>query len=105
MGLLLNLELHLNIYIIEFITHSLGSLARYQSMLQTEAEMDGRTGDAQSSAMSDLQSRHLVLQLAVALDHCHSKGVVHRNVSPRSVLLDTGCNLKLSGWFYSCLSQ
>ncbi|HEV1286986.1 MAG TPA: serine/threonine-protein kinase [Bryobacteraceae bacterium] len=35
---------------------------------------------------------------ALALDHAHSKGLIHRNLTPESLLLDDDGNLKITGF-------
>ncbi len=41
-----------------------------------------------SDCLSHLQVRHIIEQLAAALAHSHSRGVVHRDIKPSNIMLD-----------------
>ena len=40
-------------------------------------------------------------QLLLALEHCHTRGVMHRNISPQQILLSPDGILKLAGFTYA----
>ncbi len=42
-----------------------------------------------------LQTRHIMQQLVSALEYCHRKGIVHRDIKLDNVLLDKNYNVKL----------
>mmetsp|Transcript_8393 Transcript_8393/g.20924 ORF Transcript_8393/g.20924 Transcript_8393/m.20924 type:complete len:390 (-) Transcript_8393:266-1435(-) len=51
------------------------------------------------AAVTDLDVRHYMFQLLRALDFCHSKGIMHRDVKPGNVLIDHGKReLRLIDW-------
>ncbi len=50
------------------------------------------TGDC----LSHLQVRHIIEQLAAALAHSHSRGVVHRDIKPSNIMLDEDGNAILT---------
>lgn len=51
------------------------------------------------SVLSDLDVRYYMFQLLVALDFCHSRGIMHRDVKPGNVLIDhTKRELTLIDW-------
>jgi casein kinase II subunit alpha len=37
---------------------------------------------------NDLDVRYYILELLKALDFCHSKGIMHRDVKPHNVMID-----------------
>ncbi|EFJ42564.1 hypothetical protein VOLCADRAFT_83608 [Volvox carteri f. nagariensis] len=50
-------------------------------------------------AVTDLDVRYYIFQLLIALDYCHSRGIMHRDVKPGNVLIDhTKRELKLIDW-------
>lgn len=49
--------------------------------------------------LSDLDIRYYILELLKALDFCHSKGVMHRDVKPHNVMIDhSRRELRLIDW-------
>ena len=49
--------------------------------------------------LSDEEIRSYMYQVLVALDYCHSKGIMHRDVKPMNIIVDTSTKtLKLIDW-------
>ena len=49
--------------------------------------------------LSDADVRHYMYQLLLALDFCHSRGVMHRDVKPHNVMIDPAARtLRLIDW-------
>lgn len=49
--------------------------------------------------LSDLEVRHYMRELLVALDFCHSQGIMHRDVKPHNVMIDHEARkLRLIDW-------
>ena len=46
--------------------------------------------------MTSSQVRYLIAELMVALEHVHSKGVIHRDVNPTNLLVDEGGHIILA---------
>ncbi|KAM0058557.1 putative protein kinase CAMK-CAMKL-CHK1 family [Helianthus debilis subsp. tardiflorus] len=44
-------------------------------------------------------------QLINAVDYCHSRGIYHRNLKPKKLLLDASGNLKVTDFVSSALAQ
>ena len=38
--------------------------------------------------MTDMDVRYYTYQLLLALDECHSKGIIHRDIRPENLLID-----------------
>lgn len=52
-----------------------------------------------SQSLSDLEVRLYLFQLLKALDFCHSKGIIHRDVKPRNIIVNPKSKvLKLIDW-------
>ena len=52
-----------------------------------------------SQHLSDLEIRYFLFQILKALDFCHSKGIVHRDVKPRNIIVNPNTKqLKLIDW-------
>lgn len=51
------------------------------------------------STMSDLDIRFYLFELLKALDYCHSKGIMHRDVKPQNIIVNPHKRiLKLIDW-------
>lgn len=49
--------------------------------------------------MTDMENRYYLYQLFKALDYCHSKGVMHRDVKPQNIIVNPQKKiLKLIDW-------
>jgi casein kinase II subunit alpha len=49
--------------------------------------------------MTDLDIKYYIFQLLKALDYCHSKGVMHRDVKPQNIIVNANKKiLKLIDW-------
>lgn len=49
-----------------------------------------------AAPVSDLRAAHIVGELAVAVDHAHQRGVLHRDIKPQNVLMTPGGTAMLS---------
>lgn len=47
----------------------------------------------------------LLFQILDAIKHCHSAGVVHRDVKPENILLDQDFNIKLTDFGFAKILQ
>lgn len=54
----------------------------------------------ESKSFSEAMSAKIVVQLANALDYCHSKNVIHRDLKPENLLLSHNGEIKIAdfGW-------
>lgn len=49
--------------------------------------------------LSDLDIRYYIFQILLALDYCHSQGIMHRDVKPHNVMIDhENRKLRLIDW-------
>lgn len=63
------------------------------------------TGLSPRQALEPAHARELFIQLLRGLDHCHTRGVVHRNIKPAQILID-GVDedvVKICGFSHACL--
>lgn len=52
-----------------------------------------------SQHLSDLEIRYYLFQLLKAVDFCHSRGIIHRDVKPRNIIVNPKSKqLKLIDW-------
>ncbi|XP_067015329.2 phosphorylase b kinase gamma catalytic chain, skeletal muscle/heart isoform isoform X1 [Anabrus simplex] len=52
-------------------------------------------------ALSEKKTRYIMRQLFEALQHVHSKSIVHRDVKPENILLDDNFNIKLTDFGFA----
>ena len=55
----------------------------------------------QPLGLSELEAKQVVGQLALAIDHVHSHGIVHVDVTPRNVFIDDGGVVKLGDFGFA----
>ncbi|KAJ0702798.1 putative protein kinase CAMK-CAMKL-CHK1 family [Helianthus annuus] len=55
--------------------------------------------------MNEDEARYYFQQLINAVDYCHSRGVYHRDLKPKNLLLDASGNLKVTDFVWSALAQ
>lgn len=60
--------------------------------------MERFDGKPLSGRLSPERLSAILKSAALALDHAHSKGLIHRNLTPDSLLLDEDGNLKVTGF-------
>ncbi|KAI9283202.1 kinase-like domain-containing protein [Sporodiniella umbellata] len=59
-------------------------------------EMDLRLGLEQQMTLEEVQVRHYVACIGIALDHLQSQRIVHRDIKPENILLDAANYAHLS---------
>ncbi|XP_067631675.1 uncharacterized protein Sik3 isoform X2 [Eurosta solidaginis] len=71
--------------------------------LVTEYAANGEIFDllAENGPMKELEAARLFTQLVLAVQYCHSMGVVHRDLKAENVLLDKDMNIKLADFGFS----
>ena len=55
--------------------------------------------------LSETDARRLFQQLIDAIDHCHYRGVYHRDLKPQNLLLDSKGNLKVTDFGLSAFRK
>ncbi|KAM0037941.1 putative protein kinase CAMK-CAMKL-CHK1 family [Helianthus debilis subsp. tardiflorus] len=55
--------------------------------------------------MNEDEARYYFQQLINAVDYCHSRGIYHRDLKPKNLLLDASGNLKVTDFVSSALAQ
>lgn len=51
--------------------------------------------------LSEKKTRHIMLQLLLAVNHMHQNNVVHRDLKPENILMDENLELKISDFGFS----
>ncbi|KAM7345928.1 salt-inducible kinase 3 isoform 2-T6 [Cochliomyia hominivorax] len=71
--------------------------------LVTEYASNGEIFDhlVENGRMKEPEAARVFTQLVSAVDYCHSKGVVHRDLKAENVLLDRDMNIKLADFGFS----
>ena len=54
---------------------------------------------------SEKKARRIMKQVFEALKHCHSKGVIHRDIKMENILLDEDQNIKLTDFGFAKILQ
>ena len=75
-----------------------------RSLLQKSESSRGELGDGGGGlrlGLSELQSQFIISQVLLALDACHSYRVLHRNIRPESILIDSSGYVKLTDFSYA----
>jgi serine/threonine-protein kinase SIK3 len=61
--------------------------------------------------MTEVEARRIFHQIVAAVNYCHKRNVVHRDLKAENLLLDSKMDIKLAGeyesemfvWLFSCL--
>jgi casein kinase II subunit alpha len=49
--------------------------------------------------MTDMDIKYYMKKILKGLKHCHSKGIMHRDIKPQNILIDyESKNLKIADW-------
>jgi len=51
--------------------------------------------------LSEKRARRIMKQVLLAVEYCHSKGIVHRDIKPENILLDEKFNVKLTDFGFA----
>jgi len=72
-----------------------------------ELAVNGELWDHLNSvvSISEKKARRIMSQILEAIRHCHSAGVVHRDVKPENILLDEHFNIKLTDFGFAKILQ
>lgn len=72
-----------------------------------ELAVNGELFDYLNSVVnfSEKKARRILNQILDAIKHCHSAGVVHRDVKPENILLDQDFNIKLTDFGFAKILQ
>ena len=54
---------------------------------------------AQHGRMSESEARRKFWQILSAVDYCHSRHIVHRDLKAENLLLDANMNIKIAGGY------
>ncbi len=60
------------------------------------------------SKMPEPDARRTFQQIISAVEYCHEKNFIHRDLKPDNILLDEGDNVKIAGsidYIFKCLSS
>lgn len=94
--------------VFEFMDHDLAGITASPNITFTEAQVSMSCnereaflkmivmGDWEGLKSSLLQVKCYLLQILRGLDHCHNRGVLHRDIKGSNLLLDTEGNLKIA---------
>jgi serine/threonine protein kinase len=55
----------------------------------------GELQNFQKQSINEPTARRLFLQILAAIDYCHNRNIIHRDIKHRNILLDADSNVKL----------
>lgn len=51
--------------------------------------------------LDETDARRYFQQIVSAIEYCHSRGIVHRDLKAENLLIDSQNNIKIIGFFFS----
>ena len=56
-----------------------------------------------ANILEDIHKRYIVYQLLKSLKYMHSANIIHRDLIPNNLLLNSECNVKVASFGLACL--